>query len=284
MGRWHFFSSLTCIATLISLTLVMGCGSSLSYLSRPGNPEQYEHYRNATVALVELTSGGNMVGPNCSGFFISPRRLVTAEHCVVDQGQVLEFAPGVGRRIIPVTPEPTIGREILFVSYEDEEDFFSREHRPSRGPNYHRSKVIAVDTENDVAILELIDGEEDWVSWFEMRNLEQEPVLVGERVFAISDPVGQTFMLGEGIISRVRVIENKVRIFHQVRVGPGSSGSVLLDRQARVIGVNVAISRNNILTITIPATYIQAQLNTLETQRESQTVDENAGLSEDLHE
>lgn len=275
-----FFRSLVCTLVLTAFVFAPGCAGSLSHLSRPGNPEDYPKYRHATVALVEFTSGGNMVGPTCTAFFISPRQLATAEHCVVDRGQVVELGRGRGIRVRPENPEETVGREILFISYEAEEEFLALKNRPGSGPEYHRTTVVAIDEENDVAVLELVENEDDWTFWFETRNFEQEPVLPGERVYAISNPVGNSFMLGEGIISRILLVGTELRIYHQVRVGHGSSGSPLIDRNGKIIGVNVAISAENILTVTIPMIYVQTQLRILETQREIQRLDEQVENNE----
>lgn len=270
MKRWFSFRILSILAIFTASIMLTGCGGVLSHVSRPGNPEDFEEYRHATVALVEQSSGGNMVGPNCTAFFISPRRLATAEHCVVDRGQVVEVLPGMGRRVPPETPEPTVGREILFVSYEAEAEYFAQERRSLRGPEFHRTTVVAVDHDNDVAILELVDNEEDWTSWFELRNLEENPLLVGEIVYSISNPVGHTFVLTEGRVARIRTVDTTTRIFHQDRIGPGSSGSALLDRRGRVVGVNIAITRGNVLSITTPISYVKTQLELLENRQETQ--------------
>lgn len=244
--------------------LLTSCGSSLSHLERPGRPENYNHYLKSTVAIVNFTSSGNMFGPTCTAFFISPRRLGTAEHCVEDPGiKVVEILPGITVQVESEEREETIGRVIHFISAEDEE-VWNASHREGSDPEHHSARVIAADEENDVAILELLNEEEDWTHWLSMRDLTQEPVMVGEHMFAISNPVGTSFMLSTGIVSRISSIDTKVRIHHQVRLGPGSSGSALLDRHGRIVGINVSGTRGMIIITAIPISHLQTQLRMLD--------------------
>lgn len=275
-----FSARLALLMTFVFLATSCG-GRSLAHLSRPGNPEEYNHYLNSTVALVELTSGGNMVGPLCSGFFISPRRLATAHHCVEDRGILVEVGPHRARRVQLGEPEPVVGRTILFVDATTEAEWLVQdEDERTRQPNHHTATVVAADEQNDLAVLELVDSEDDWANWVPLRNLEEHPVEVGERVFAVSNPVGETFILSEGIVSRVQLVDTTIRILHQVRIGPGSSGSALFDRNGNVIGINVAQSRGGIVIKTIPISYLQTRLKILELELEIRELDRAAGYEE----
>lgn len=280
MKRWFSFKGLTQAFALSLAFLLASCGSSLSHLERPGQPENYNHYLQSTVAIVNFTSSGNMFGPTCTAFFISPRRLGTAQHCVEDPGiRMVEILPGVAVPVDSEEREETVGRIIHFISAEEEASWRA-EHREGSDPEHHSARVVAADEENDVAILELVDEEEDWEHWLTMRDLTQEPVMVGEQMFAISNPVGTSFMLSTGIVSRISLTDTKVRIHHQVRLGPGSSGSALLDRHGRIVGINVSGTRGMIIITAIPISYLQTQLRVLETQQQIQQLDEEAGNQE----
>lgn len=271
MKKWPDFISLFKTTVLLVFVLVIGCGSP-NILARPGTPENYNHFLNSTVVLVEYSSGGSVIGPLCTGFFISPRRLATAEHCVRDNGIVVETSPNEGIRIRPENPEPSLGRIINFIDYQTEEDWLAEGAPAHSNILTHSATVVIVDNENDVVVLELTPSERNWETWLSLRNTVNEPVLVGERVYSISNPVGQTFILSEGIISRIRTAGTSSRILHQVRIGPGSSGSALLDKNGNVIGINVSITRDGYVTLAIPVWYLQEQLRILDSGR---TVDEN---------
>jgi V8-like Glu-specific endopeptidase len=253
-----FLSSL--VVAFIAMCFLHGCLVRNPRLSRPGNPDEFENYINSTVAFVQIDHTNREVyGPYCTGFYISPRRIATAAHCVI------------------VTGDPiTLDNQINFIEYQTEIDWrmSGAAHRQEvRLPDYRRAHVVAIDEDNDVAIIQLNVGQQDSTHWLSMRNIEQDPLLVGERVYSVSNPTGNAWMFMEGIISRIETVvltnfeEHNTRIMHQVRLGPGSSGSELLDMDGRVIGINVAITREGgYITQAIPVSYLQRLLLTLETR------------------
>jgi V8-like Glu-specific endopeptidase len=251
-----FLSSL--VIAFTTMVFIHGCVVTNLRLSRPGNPDEFENYINSTVAFVQIDHANREVyGPYCTGFYISSRRIATAAHCVV------------------VTGDPvTLDNQINFLEYETETEWrmSGSAHREQVGlPDYRRAHVVAIDEDNDVAILQLNIGQADSTNWLTMRNIVQEPLLVGERVYAVSNPTGTAWMFMEGIISRIETVvlrnlaEDNMRIMHQVRIGPGSSGSELLDANGRVIGINVAISGEGaFISQAVPVSYLQRLLLTME--------------------
>ena len=133
------------------------------------------------------------------------------------------------------------------------------------------------DKENDVAILELAPEEDSWSDWLEIRDLEDEPLEVGEKAFSISNPFGHTFILSEGRISRIKVNATSIRIQHQVKLGPGSSGSALLDEEGRAIGITSTGSEWGVVVTSIPISYLATQLKILKTDKKIKRMDDKAG-------
>lgn len=269
------------VAFLIS-ALAGGCGGSSLQVSRPNNGEGFDNYVNSTVMMVELSLSGKVLGPNCTAFFVSPRLLGTAAHCVVDRGTIVEVAPGVLRRVRLDEPEPTVGRTILFMDYNEENKYMAmnREEREGYGePQYYSSTVVAVDEDNDVAVLELEDSENDWPVWHELRSLVEEPLQAGEKVFSVSNPVGIPYVFSSGIVSRFLMTGERTVILHQVRLGPGSSGSALLDSNGRVVGINVSLSRGGFVTSATPVSYLKTQIEIAKTNREIERMDGAANVS-----
>lgn len=264
------------VTLFLSAVVITGCGGSSLQVSRPGEPEEFDHYLNSTVMMVEVSLNGKVLGPNCTAFFVSPRLLGTAAHCVVDRGTIVEVAPGILRRVRIGEPEPTLGRTILFMEHDEEQKYMSMsdEEREEYGqPHYHSSIVVAVDEDNDVAVLRLKNDEADWSNWYELRSLTEEPVQAGERVFSVSNPIGLPYIFSTGIISRFILVGEKTVLLHQVRLGPGSSGSALLDSNGRVIGINVSLSRGGFVTSATPVSYLKTQIEIAKTNEQIERMD-----------
>ena len=266
-------TSLRRLVILPVLFLVLSCGGSLTDISRPGDSEEFDHYLNTTVAFVNFNKQGAMYGPTCTGFFVSPRVLGTALHCVKSKKyELIEIIPGITTRK-PIASKPTIGKEVYFISVEDEKEWLSGALEEGQSPNFHTAKVVAIDPENDTAVLELVSEESSWADWLEIRDLVKEPIEVGEKTFSISNPFGETFILSEGRVSRVKMNSTKIRIQHQTHLGHGSSGSALLDVHGRAIGITSTGSEWGLVINSIPISYLKTQLSILKINRKIAKLD-----------
>lgn len=253
---------------LIAVLLVMSCGSSRLPINVPGGARQYDKILNSVVAIVEPTEEG-LMGPTCTAFFISETDLITAGHCVLETRQELVFTPrGIIIHVAYEDAENAIGRQIHFVTRKQYGEWSGiAEGDRSQSPSYTTATVMAVrgPGDEDMALLSLLDNEPRATQWLEIRDWQAEPPRAGQEAYAISNPVGDLWMLTKGIISSVQTnLDNSVEVYHDARVGHGSSGSPLLDTLGRVVGVNVRINRENILSIAVPSTIIQTLYNLLE--------------------
>ncbi len=108
-----------------------------------------------------------------------------------------------------------------------------------------KAELVGFDEDNDLAVLK-IDADKSKlkaVSVGSSHDLE-----VGQTVYAIGNPFGQSLTLTQGIISAVdREIESQsdsvIRgaIQTDAALNPGNSGGPLFDKDGRLIGVNTAI-------------------------------------------
>jgi S1-C subfamily serine protease len=110
----------------------------------------------------------------------------------------------------------------------------------------HAAKLVGVSPRHDLAVLriELPDGQPP--APLPLHDADQ-PLHVGQQVFAIGNPFGLDHTLTTGVISALaRQIDGVAgRIDECIQtdaaINPGNSGGPLLDSRGRVIGVNTAI-------------------------------------------
>ena len=112
----------------------------------------------------------------------------------------------------------------------------------------HRALPVAIDIENDLAILRLMPDPEHQLETFPYIPLgRSHDIMLGEEIIAMGHPFRLGFTVTRGIISGVnRALElggRKFNDFMQVdaAINPGNSGGPLFDVTGRWIGVNTAI-------------------------------------------
>ncbi len=117
--------------------------------------------------------------------------------------------------------------------------------------NTYTAKVVGVDPDNDIAVIQIIDNfsDENLVPLTLGNSSELEP---GQQVVAIGNPFGLSDSMTTGIVSALaRLIPNQNSQFSipdviqvDAAINPGNSGGPLLDLQGNVIGMNTAIKTN----------------------------------------
>lgn len=205
-------------------------------------PRNVLHMQNSTVGLVSFNQRHELEAMSCTAFFISERRLATSLHCIVPTHIRVDLGPGVYVNIPNIVPEQQIiGREVIFVRYEDHMRFLREYIADSTQIRIliSNSNVVAVDRDNDIAILEMNPSQRDAETWFELSSYRAR---VGERAFSVGFPESRFWIITAGIISAdQRFDTGPGDIIHTALLAPGNSGGPLINNLGQVIGINRAI-------------------------------------------
>jgi S1-C subfamily serine protease len=110
----------------------------------------------------------------------------------------------------------------------------------------YRAKVVGYDSQNDIAVIRLVDVPKERLHPIPLGD--SESLVVGQKVLAIGNPFRLQNTLTEGIISslgrRIRtesdtLIENVIQT--DAAINPGNSGGPLLNTAGEMIGINTQI-------------------------------------------
>ena len=108
------------------------------------------------------------------------------------------------------------------------------------------ARLVGVAPDNDLAVLQ-IDASADKLKPLPVGS--SSDLEVGQTVYAIGNPFGQSLTFTHGIVSALdreiqSVTDRPIRgvIQTDAALNPGNSGGPLLDREGRLIGVNTAIA------------------------------------------
>ena len=179
----------------------------------------------ATVRLQMMNKHGKTLGI-ASGFFIQTNLIATNYHVIVDAAK---------------TTAKLVGKDTT----------------------YNIEGVIAIDIENDLALLKVTaDGIKP------LSLGDSDTVQIGETVYAAGNPMGLEGTFSDGLISR----RNKDIIQMTVPISPGSSGGPVLNKKGEVIAISFAghedFDAQNI-NFAIPSKYIKKLLEQLKSDNPS---------------
>ena len=214
-----------------------------------GRPLSAEDVANKYLPAVLLIrcddSNGNTV--QASGFFLS-RGLVVTNYHVIDgmvRGQV-KLAPFYGRKImvLPISWILAFDRindlALLFVdvrSTAESDVALSPEIAELRSISKQarkgaRSSRIASPSDDPLGIDEFLERQSipSLAAW-------NEPLRIGERIYALGNPLGLEGTISEGIISNVRQYGSSRLIQITAPISPGSSGGPVINGRGKVVGV-----------------------------------------------
>lgn len=188
----------------------------------------------------------------CSGFFVSPRNIISAAHCFEPTADLT--LPNGTVAQIPTGIDPT-GLIVHYINYGDLELISNRLITPPK-----QATIVNFNRENDMVILEIsavLNNHENNL------RFSQERPSVGNQVYGIGHPLGLAWSFQNGIISRILTSPNNGSIFMlqtNVPVSRGNSGGPLLNSEGEVIGMAVAyVSHMPHLSIFISVEQLRAQ-------------------------
>ena len=164
---------------------------------------------------------------------VSPTVVCLTSNLPTSRGGLRQIAQGSGVVIsvegLVVTNNHVVkDGEIFMASFEDGREV--------------EAAVIGIDSESDLAVLQLDQGE------YEFATLSAGKPQVGEFVLAMGNPFGMGHTVTSGIVSALGrkdigldlVFEDFIQT--NAEINPGNSGGPLIDLFGQVVGINTAIS------------------------------------------
>ena len=109
---------------------------------------------------------------------------------------------------------------------------------------WYKARVIAADEKTDLAILELINPDENSDAVEPLKFADADSWTLGEKLFAIGHPHGLYWTVTEGVLSHPhRRVSSPWQWLIQTdtSVNPGNSGGPLFNMRGKVVGVNVLL-------------------------------------------
>lgn len=136
--------------------------------------------------------------------------------------------------------------------------------------------IVGLDERRDLVLLAIPDARRTSLCLGSADRME-----VGERVYAIGNPMGLEGTFSEGIVSGVRHIGGDTVIQITAPISPGSSGGPVLNDQGQVIGVATAtFEGGQNLNFAIPSSYLGALVaNTIPVRPLSSATKRSTGKS-----
>jgi hypothetical protein len=122
---------------------------------------------------------------------------------------------------------------------------------------------VAADPESDVAILKITA---QGLAPLQLRT-EDEPA-VGERIYTMGHPLGQTATFSDGLVSALRTVSDVSLIQITAPISNGSSGGPVMNEAGEVIGIVTMMMRGGQnLNFAVPSRYVQPLLERGEAPR-----------------
>lgn len=244
---------------LFLLLFLLGCTSCTSPWSQKPADEPKEltprsaaiAARSKVVALVEAHGGKNQL--HCSAVWISPRKLVTAGHCVEDLfqpecGKTMPKQQFFGWYIFAqpeepkcCTPDPMKDPALVGVGYLVEQDIVDKDRKEHEAPSSRAAYVRYYDEEHDLAILESFGTPPDHLIATVGTDASE-----GDRVHVMGHPAGLWWSFSSGEIASIRMAEHDIDrpldpltlwIQTTAPISGGNSGGGLFDERGLLLGI-----------------------------------------------
>ncbi len=190
-----------------------------------------------TVALVLPTDDG--LRAFCSGVWVSPVAMVTAEHCV---------------------DEDEIGGPVLFVTHDDM--FVLGDTAPRPDQRFELATVAVKDPAHDLALLKAVYPEQS--AGHEFAHTSLSNIRPGAFVQTMGAPLGLWWSYSAGHIAAVRFEDvgiEQLWIQTTAPISPGNSGCGLFDESGHLIGIaSRSATRGQAVNFFVHAVYVDALL------------------------
>ncbi len=216
--------------------LAAGCAGQVPSRVPLSHPDMAENLAAKTVALVGLQDDGT-VRAYCSGVWVSPTVVMTANHCVSD----LEVGDAVLYLVLDDAYSGAIGKL----------DIVPRD-----------AFLLARDSDHDLALLRAPKPPSHAIA-----QASSFGVVQGAPVHCMGQPLGVLWSYSSGDISGIRQMPNALGfemllIQATVPISPGSSGGGLYDDFGYLIGItHASYTRGQNMNLFIHADYVVAMLD-----------------------
>ena len=241
------------------LSVLAGCCSTLRetgntnttrYISNEAN---VEHLMHATVSVLDPKEAS----PVCTGFFISPDLIMSARHCFDQDAKTdedLEAAKAwlttQDLSIVKYDAYKSPGRTV--VSNEVEVVYFPL-------------GMMKPHNENDMVILKLKDTEPKSVHWLHLATKNPPK---GARVYTVSLPRGQPWILHQGVVSQYyydwEEFPRVTMLAVAMQLDGGSSGAALVNDAGQVVGLSHRLDKIKHNAVYLPVETLNKMLKPLE--------------------
>lgn len=221
---------------LFVLGLLVGACAQVAAVppSAPSVSAQAAELEDKTVALTHRNDSG-AARPYCSGVWVSERTILTAFHCIEDEGFLLNY----------------VVRDDVFAPGELGE-------RPT--VIFRSAGIQALDPDHDLALLRAVAP----LPLHGVARVGLGGIRTGARVSTMGHPLGLWWSFSSGDIAAVRYLEIDPAVIYVQTTAPtsrGNSGCGLFDSQGFLIGVaHAGIPAGSNLAFYVHGQYVDALL------------------------
>jgi serine protease Do len=220
--------------------MLLGCSAAVpaSGITEPAKVGRVtvDDLMSKTVALVTFRDGPARA--YCSGIWVGPQTILTANHCVL------------GR---------TVGLDT--VSYATHEDVYPKGAIEESEPAGRDAVVAATDPEHDLALLYAVAA----APAHRVAPLAVDGVQVGQRVYTMGSPLGQYWSFSSGDVAALRygpsAVDGSKILFIQstAPISPGNSGGGLFNEYGELLGVcHATFTRGQNMNVWVHYSYAAA--------------------------
>ena len=192
-------------------------------------------------------------------FFISSISSVLASTKVVNKvfpSTVLIAAEDINGQVQSLGSGFLVSPNVIATNYHVIENSYSGYVKLVNQDNlYEIEGVVGYDVQKDLALIKIANNIGKQVSY------KSSSVDIGQKIFAIGNPLGLEGTISDGIISGLRNIDGVPYLQISAPISPGNSGGPVVDENGDVIGVaTYTYSEGQNLNFAVPVKYVRELL------------------------